>query len=616
MKRAVNFVAAPLRAALLLLLVCITSCATYNDKITDVHQEMVNGRFKNASGLLDKNAFLGKKRNKLLYLLEKGKMEHISGNYEESNRLFEEAYILVDDRIKTSAGHAVAANLTNPMAAPYKGEDFEKVTIHYYKAINYFMLGQPDEALVEAKRIDLKLQELNNRYKDNKNKYTQDAFSQILQGILYESTGDINNAFIAYRNAEEIYTAAGGTYYGVTLPKQLQADLLRTAYALGFTEEYNKYLVQFNLPATSPPPAPNVYGEAIVFWENGLGPVKDQVVVTASGAGSFFYGTYMEDGVVQQILIPIPMGSNLGTINAVAIPKYNRSISYYSKASLTVNGREQYFETAQDFYPIAKQCLNDRNLRETVNIVTRFATKKAGSILLQEVARQAVGKDGAELIRLGADAAGAITEKADTRNWQTLPATISYTRVPLNPNGENKFTIKKYGPGNIIDTDTINIPYKRGLQIVNYFDLGRTQVLPVDTSVKTSPAAPPTVKMDAKYTEKYNKWVDTDKGISYMVEYYPQIVEGKNVWGKKIKFKTTLPSNLKVTYAITDKPYTDKIKLVTLDEFEKLQDEGKATDVYYYLTDTVKPNTETQGWYPFVQEGADCYVTIVKVENQ
>jgi hypothetical protein len=618
MKKARQLHAALTGAVFFTVLLSLQSCSTYNQKTVDIKQEMVTGQFAKASAAIDKNKFLGKKRNRLLYLLEKGKMEHLQGNYTESNKLFEEAYILIDDRITTGAAYAVAATFTNPMAAPYKGEDFEKVTIHYYKALNYFFLGQPDEALVEAKRIDIKLQELNNKYRNNKNKYTKDAFSQILQGLLYEGTGDINNAFIAYRNAEEIYTANKGTYFGVTMPQQLKDDLLRTSYSLGFTQEYNDYLKKFGLPTNYRPAQDKASGEAVVFWENGLAPVKDQIVITASGAGMFFYGTYMEDGIVHDILLPIPIGTNLGSINAIAIPKYTKSVSYYGKAALVVGGKEKYFETTQDFYSVAKQCLKDRMLREAVNIAVRFAAKKGGSLLLQEIAKQAMGKDGAELVKFGADAAGAITEKADTRNWQSLPATISYARVPLVP-GNNKFLIKKYGPQGVVDTDTINITYKRGLQIVNYFDLGRTQLLPAtkpaDSLKAANPAPVTSVKMDKKIADKYDKWIDTPDGVSYKVSNYTEVKEGKTYWGKKITFKTSMAFPLKVTYTLTDKPYTPQTKVVSLDEYERLEDEGKSAGTYYQLSDNLKPGVETPGWYPFIQENPDFYVTILKTEK-
>jgi hypothetical protein len=37
--------------------------------------------------------------------------------------------------------------------------------------------------------------------------------------------------------------------------------------------------------------------------------------------------------------------------------------------------------------------------------------------------------------------ANAVTEKADTRNWQTLPYEVGYIRVPLH-NGDNHLTLQ------------------------------------------------------------------------------------------------------------------------------------------------------------------------------
>lgn len=472
-----------------LLLLGLQSCGTYNTKTT-IEADLYNGNFNKAIKEIDNNKFLNKNRNKLLYLMEKGKIEHLRGNYEASNTLFEQAYIMIDDKITTNAGQVVASNLTNPMALPYKGEDFEKVTIHYYMALNYFHLGMPNEALVEAKRIDIKLLELNEKYRTNKNKYSRDAFSQILQGIIYESTGDINNAFIAYRNAEEIYSQNGGNYFGVPMPEQLKQDLIRTAKQMGFTEEYNLYVNKYNIqPDTSAKvvnpqfSAPNVAGgEAVIFWENGLAPAKDQITLTFSATEHWFYTSYMEDGKLVDIILPIPMGFNVGTVNAIAIPKYRKRESFYTKAAIVTSNKEIPFQLGKDFYPIAKQCLQDRMLREIVNIVTRFASKKAASEGLAALSKSLLGDNSEDGARLVGDIAGAVTEKADTRNWQSLPGTISYIRIPLKE-GQTEYTIKKYGPQGIVDTDTITIPFKKGLQIVNYFDLGRTQVVPAGAQI-------------------------------------------------------------------------------------------------------------------------------------
>lgn len=453
--------------AVLFLLIGCASVGRYQDKTADISQYIVSQDFQSASKAIDDNKFLKKDRNQLLYLMEKGKVEHMLGNYKKSNDFFERAYIMIDDRIKTHAGQAVAAKFTNPMAEPYKGEDFEKVTIHYYKAINYFQLGDPYAALVEAKRINIKLLELNDRYKNHKNKYSQDAFSQILQGILYEATRDINNAFIAYRNALEIYEKNGGSYYEVPTPPQLIKDVMRTAKAMGFTQEYNDY--KKNYPHITEDPY--YEASAILFWENGLGPQKDQTILSASTLGNTFVATY-DDGQ-NDLVIPIPSNADIG-INAIAIPKYTQRQHYYRNATVTLpNGKEKSLELAQSFLPIAKQSLRDRMLREAVDIILRFGTKKAGSKLLGELVKELSGnEDAGKVAETIGGAAGAALEKADTRNWQSLPATISYVRIPLKEGEDNTITITRYGASGT-DRDQITIPYKKGLQLINYFDLGR-----------------------------------------------------------------------------------------------------------------------------------------------
>ncbi len=455
-----------------ILILSFTSCATYQVKTSELQSNIFDGNVNLASSSIEKNAFLLQERNKLLYLLEKGKIEHLKGNYESSNNYFEQAYILVDDKINTNVGQAIASKLTNPMAEPYKGEDFEKVLIHYYKALNYFQLGQKQEAIVEAKRINIKLLKLNENYKENKNTYSQDAFSQIVLGILFESTNQINDAFIAYRNAEEIYHSNKGSFFGVQMPEQLKVDLQRTAKEIGFTKDYNDYVQKYGKKEFST----KITDEAIVFWENGKGPAKDQIKLTASGAGGAFVGTYDDD--MSSIIIPIPANVNLG-INAIAIPKYVKRESYYKSASLLVNNQEQKFELCQDFYPIAKQCLRDRMMREVVNIAVRYGAKKAVSTGLGLLGDHFLPNYAKGLTGLAVDGVNAATEKADTRNWQTLSATISYIRVPVT-NGENKFVFKKFSETGV-DIDTLKINYKKGLQIVNWTDYGKS--IPKNNSV-------------------------------------------------------------------------------------------------------------------------------------
>ena len=103
------------------------------------------------------------------------------------------------------------------------------------KALNYAMLQQWNEALVEGRRIDHRLNVLHDQQEETE-KYQEDPFARYLVGLLYEMAGDLNNAYVGYRKAEQVYEDSLA-WSRVALPDILKADLIRTAERLGLKEE-------------------------------------------------------------------------------------------------------------------------------------------------------------------------------------------------------------------------------------------------------------------------------------------------------------------------------------------------------------------------------------------
>ena len=152
-----------LYTTLLLFFLFFNSCATYNLKSQEFQTALQQGETEKALKFIDANSFLKKKRNLLLYYFEKGKIAYLNGDYELSNSLLNKADLFIEENKKYLGGKVLGMLLNSEMET-YTGEDFEKVTIHYYKALNYIFLNKLDEALVEAKRINLQLQQLNDKY--------------------------------------------------------------------------------------------------------------------------------------------------------------------------------------------------------------------------------------------------------------------------------------------------------------------------------------------------------------------------------------------------------------------------------------------------------------------
>lgn len=445
--------------------------------ITPYYKQMASGNYTEAMKELEKNKLLQKPRNKLLFLMEKGKTAHLMGDYENSNRYFNEADQLLENGLGGTMD-AVVGTLVNPMNQVYKGEDFEKFMIHYYKALNYVYLGKPEDAIVEARRIGLQSQEQGDKFNNKENRYSKDAFSLMLQGLIYEYDGDMNNAFIAYRNAAEVYlNSKDQTYYGTPMPEELKKDLLRTAAAMGFTAELQRFETLFKLKYT-PEKAPEG-GELIFFWENGLAPVKEQeeffFSLVKGDDGSLFF-----TNVGGTIIIPFSNGYgsdfNVNSVQSLraTFPKYVSRPPFYSSATLTDGKTTVGFEKAEDINELAYKTLQQRFLKEMGKTLSRLAVKKSAEYVLRESSK-GTGKNGKdnsllEGLGFGVQLYSLLSEKSDTRNWQSLPASISYTRIPLQ-NGKNTITLNLKASNGTEETKTIEVTGTGRLQFYNYSTL-------------------------------------------------------------------------------------------------------------------------------------------------
>lgn len=413
----------------------MASCATYYQKNLQFQSYFEGGQIEKAYNHLQNDKKGPKGKNQLLFLFNKGIISAMMGKYQESIAAFTQADHYIEDMQK-EPGYEAAALLTNPSIKPYKPEDFEVVMLNFYLALNYIALNDYDAAIVECKRINIKLNQLNDKYKDHKNRYQQDAFAHLIMGLIYDARKDYNNAFIAYRNAVNVYESDYEKNFSISVPEQLKYDLLRAAYRTGFYDEVDFYEKKFNIKYQ---PQKHDGGELVFLWLNGLGPVKSEWSINftkVDGQGGWV--TFVNDEY--GLSFPFYIGDHkdeeknaLASLNLtrVAFPKYLERAPVNYSANIKANNATYFLYEAQNINAIAFKTLNDRMLREMANSLLRLATKKA----LEKIAQKQNENLGAVV-----SIANAITEKADTRNWQTLPYSIGYTRMLL-PEGENTITL-------------------------------------------------------------------------------------------------------------------------------------------------------------------------------
>jgi hypothetical protein len=407
------------------------SCATYYQKHYDFNAEFEKGDLPRALEVLQEKESLASSKSRFLYFVNNGILLSLMGKYEASNDYFEKAFLFGED-YRINYFNEAAGYLTNPNMTVYRGEDHEHLMLLYFKAINYLKMQKPEEALVECRRLNIRLNQLSDKYVSD-TRYRRDAFINNLMGIIYQSTGDYNNAFIAYRNALEIYEQDYHTLFSMQVPEQLKIDLLNTAWWTGFTDDFNRYREQFHMEDYKPvkPEA-----ELVFFWHNGLSPVKTEWSI------NFVIDHRSENMVVftnKALGISFPFEvdekkekSDLGRLEffRVAFPKYADRPEYYQRGTLKTDSIAMGLELSEDVSKIAFHSLRERMVMEFSKGLLRAALKKATELSIKK-------EDEGLAALIGV--VNALTEKADTRNWQTLPHSIYYARLPLKE-GRNVVT--------------------------------------------------------------------------------------------------------------------------------------------------------------------------------
>lgn len=424
-----------------LTLVC-GACASYYQRHFDFNTEFEHGNLEVALEALKRREGDSKGKTRFLYNVNMGLLLSILGKYEESNNHFEKAFLFGEDyRINYLA--EVSSYFTNPNVSAYRGEDHEHLMVLYFKAINFLKMNKPQDALVECRRLNIRLNQLNDKY-SSPDKFQRDAFIHLLMGIIYQSTADYNNAFIAYRNAVDVYETEYAKTFGMSAPRQLKIDLLNTASWIGFHEEFEKYKLQFGMHDFQ---ANRSEADLIFFWHNGLGPVKDDwsvnFVINAGSGNSMIFSNDDMNFSFPYIVNDVKDRAELSKLEVfrVAFPRYHERQLYFHSAQIQTDSINYSLELAEDINKIAFHSLKQRMLLEFGKGLLRAALKKA--------AEHSIRKED-ETLGAVIGLMNAITEKADTRNWQTLPHSIFYSRIPIKA-GVNpvKFTLESNNQRNI-----------------------------------------------------------------------------------------------------------------------------------------------------------------------
>jgi hypothetical protein len=389
------FCAARIVVMAALFLAALAGCAGYRKTIEKTYLHTQAGNFEEAIETIEDSGLGGSGKNRLFYLMEKGVLLHLNGEYRQSNDVLEEADQLAEELFTRSLSAESLSFILNDTFIPYAGEDYESVALNYYKALNYIALDELDEALVECRRVDEKLNYFTDTY-DARNVFKESAFLRFLSGLIYEEQDDPNNAFIAYRKSLDAYR----TYkdrYGVAVPKALWGRLLLAARRMGFMDEYRKYQAQARAEGLEPAEAASLVA---VIVNEGFAPVKKE----------------------HFILVP----SQHGFPVTLVVPEFESRPSRSGRVEVSIDGKEWMpAEIVEDVDAVARQSLADKKLRLIAKAVVRAAAK--------QVAAWQADKEYGAWAGIAAQLIALLTERADLRSWTSLPGKVRLALVPADP---------------------------------------------------------------------------------------------------------------------------------------------------------------------------------------
>ncbi|MBC7661396.1 MAG: hypothetical protein H7249_17005 [Chitinophagaceae bacterium] len=381
----------------LLLSLWLGGCASYSDDIKVMHSDFRAGNYAGALETFEKSDIKTQDRNKLLYYLEKGMIEDRLSERKQSRSLWMKADALADKLFTVSMSKEAASYIYNDSAQSYAGEDYEKVAIHTMLAHSFISDNEMSEARIEAAKINSKLNEINGFYKDNKNKYKDDAYARFLSGLINESNHELDDAIIDYAAALKIYEGEYSSIFKVSVPNELVRSLYRL-YKLRDRKDEAR-LLERSFSSLGLDKVPLDSASVVVVHEVGL--------INEKKAFDF--------------VIPIN-----GKILRFSFPTIHKQGVAVRQTGIRLN--EGLFEPgtlAQNFNAIAFENLEDRRLR--------FIVKAIARLILKDQVTQKAEKQFGVLGLIAGTIYSAVTETADTRSWTTLPAAVYVTRVFVKP---------------------------------------------------------------------------------------------------------------------------------------------------------------------------------------
>lgn len=362
----------------------LQGCSLQQHQLNDLAQTLDNG---NASQVLTEVAQREyPERDLAQYKLTLGLLRAVNGDFAGGINELQAAKAEINQLQALSISENLGAITVNETLRSYTSTASERMLLQQLLILSYLMEDDLDGARVEV----LQMQELAKSLPDNGLSGLVSS-SYYLGGLVYELGEETDSAMISYRQAYQVMQTSK-----VTIPKVLQDSLLLTSQQLGLRSEHEKYVKEFAREVTAV--ARNQSQLVLVYW-GGVVSAKQQRYLSV-------------------------YEPSLGYNISLALPYYAEQYSKPTPWRFSVLGKTAETELFDDVNLLARADLE----AESAAI---YAAALARVIIKQTALHEVQKKDEDGLATLLLNISTMISEMADVRSWNMLPASIQVQRMTL-----------------------------------------------------------------------------------------------------------------------------------------------------------------------------------------
>ena len=359
------------------------------------------------------------KNNTLVYLLDKGMIRLTLDDPASAVRLLRVSRDTLDANFRKDTADLlkeVAAMLTDDTVRTYSGADYEHIMVRAMLTFSDLVLRGGDAyayaAQIGAKQEDIIGSPLGEVTRNGvtkgyrpREKYRRIALGAYLQGVIREDALEMDEAARAYERA--------------------------IAFAEGPTTLFSEALERVT-GKRSPEPG---QGALHVFYFGGIGPHLGET------------STHPTELALRLAGITAALATGkiaLATQAPVPVPVVKVTDPAVPPLTVTAAGRTGATEKILDVNRIALEQLDANMPWIIARAVLRRSAKGAFSVVVENAVEHGTNNEGlGQLASVLMGLATTATENADTRSWETLPATIQSLRLGL-PAGEQTVRIGRY----------------------------------------------------------------------------------------------------------------------------------------------------------------------------